>query len=276
MPWNWLKSRARDRKSGQGGDSSLRDSSLLRLLHIIAEEPGVHAFIARATGDQGVVTAARTLVQPLLRGEDVPEQCRTLCRSFGVSEGLLRSRLWAMASLFPGPPVRLAPYRILGLMPGARPKLVQGAFRKLCLKWHPDLNPGDPEAARRFLQIRAAYDMLAGAGEACGQSARAAGSGACAWDVVYGRPRRTGTRMRLLMPLILVVGVLVLAVAVTDLESPRVRSAFLSSVAAVGFGPVINASVCSGSVLKLEPSCLPRSTGRTASTPGGEANHPHR
>lgn len=270
MPWNWLKSGARCRMSGQGGDSSLR-----RLLHIIAEEPGVHAFIARATGDQGVVTEARTLAQVLLRGEDVPEQCRTLCRSFGVSEGLLRSRLAAMASLFSGPPVPLAPYRILGLMPGAGPKLVQGAFRKLCLKWHPDLNPGDPEAARRFLQIRAAYDMLAGAGESCGHSAGAAGSGACAWDdVAYGRPRRNRTRMRLLMPLILVVGVLVLAVAVTDLASPRVRSAFLSSVAAVGFGPVINASVCSGSI--LEPSCLPRSTGRTASTPGGETNHPHR
>jgi len=269
MPWNWLKSGARDRKSEQG-----RDSSLWRLLRIIAEEPGVHAFIARATRDQDVVTAARTLAQPLLRGEDVPEQCRTLCRSLGVSEGLLRSRLWAMASLFPGPPVLLAPHRILGLMPGAGPKLVQGAFRKLCLTWHPDLNPGDPEAARRFLQIKAAYDMLAGAGESYGQ---AAGSGACAWDdFAYGRPRRTRTRMRLLMPLILVVGVLVLAVAVTDLESPRVRSAILSSVAAVGFGPVINASVCSGSVLKLEQSCLLLSTGRTVSTPGGEANHPHR
>ena len=234
----------------------------------------MHAFIARATGDQGVVTAARALVQPLLRGEDVPEQCRTLCRSFGVSEGLLRSRLWAMASLFPGPPVLRAPYRILGLKPGAGPKRIQGAFRKLCLIWHPDLNPGDPEAVRRFLQIKAAYDMLAAAGESCGQTA---GSGASAWDdVAYGRPRRTRTRMRLLMPLILVVGVLVLTVAVTDLENPRVRSAFLSSVAAVGFGPVINASACSGSVLKLEPSSLPRGTGRTGPTPGGETNHPLR
>lgn len=271
MPWNWLKSGSLARKSGRG--LSLRqdgDSSLRRLLHMIAEEPGVHAFITRAAADQGVVAEARTLAQALRRGEDVPEQCRGLCRSMGVCEGLLRSRLWAMASLFPGPPVLLAPYRTLGLMPGSGPKLVQGAFRNLCRKWHPDFNPDDPEAVRRFLQIKAAYDMLAGAGESCGQMA---GPVDCAWDdVAHCRPRRVRTRMRLL-PLMLVVGVLVLVVGVTDVASPRLRSAFLSGVAALGFGPVVNASVCSGSaLLDLESPSLPRSDGRTASTPGGETN----
>lgn len=265
MPWNWLKSGARDRKSGQGGDSSL-----LRLFHIIAEEPGVHAFIARAAEDQGVVTEARTLAQVLLRGEDVPLKCRGFCRSFGVSEGLLRSRLWAMASLFPDPPVLIEPYRILGLMPGARPQLVQGAFRKQCLQWHPDFHPGNPEAVRRFLQIKAAYDMLAGAGELRGQTAGAA----CAWDdVAHGRPLRPRTRMRLLMPLIIVVGVLVLAVAVSDPASPRLRSAFLSGVAALGLGSGVNASVCSGAALELDPPRPPRSDGRPTSTPDREANH---
>ena len=267
MPWNWLKRGARDRKSGQGGDSSLR-----RLLRIIAEEPGVHAFLARATEDQDVAAEARILAQALLRGEDVPERCRGLCRNFGISEGLLRSRLWAMASLFPGPPVLLAPYRILGLMPGAGPKLVRSAFRTLCLKWHPDFNPGDFEAARRFLQIKAAYDMLAG--ESRGQTA---GAAACAWDdVAPGRPRRTRTRARRLIPLILVVGMLVLAVAAVDLASPRLRSALLSKVVALGLGPVGSAPVRSGAALDPARSCLSRGVERTASASGDETNRSRR
>ena len=271
MPWNWLKSGARARKSGQS--SSVRqfeDSSLRRLLLIIAEEPGVHAFIARAAGDLVAVKEARTLIQVLWRGEVMSEQCRGLCRSLGISESLLRSRLWAMAALFPGPPILIEPYRILGLPPGAGPTLVQGAFRKLCLKWHPDFNPGNPEATRRFFQIKAAYDMLAGGGELRGQTAGAA----CAWDdVAHGRPRRARTRMRLLVPLILVVGMLVLAVAVTDLATPRLRSAFLSGVAALA--PVVKASVRSGAALNTAPR-LPCSAGQNTSTSGGETKHSRR
>jgi curved DNA-binding protein CbpA len=39
-------------------------------------------------------------------------------------------------------------------------KAVKAAHRRLVKQTHPDANPGDAEAARRFKQIQAAYDVL--------------------------------------------------------------------------------------------------------------------
>ncbi len=38
---------------------------------------------------------------------------------------------------------------------------IKTAFRRLALKYHPDKNPGDEEAERKFKEIAAAYDILA-------------------------------------------------------------------------------------------------------------------
>ena len=37
---------------------------------------------------------------------------------------------------------------------------VKAAHRKLVKETHPDANPGDEEAAMRFKQVQAAYDVL--------------------------------------------------------------------------------------------------------------------
>ena len=39
-------------------------------------------------------------------------------------------------------------------------KTVKAAYRRLAKENHPDLRPGDEEAAKRFQQIQAAYDVL--------------------------------------------------------------------------------------------------------------------
>jgi curved DNA-binding protein CbpA len=39
-------------------------------------------------------------------------------------------------------------------------KAVKAAHRRLVKENHPDVNPGDAEAAKRFKQIQAAYDVL--------------------------------------------------------------------------------------------------------------------
>ena len=44
-------------------------------------------------------------------------------------------------------------------------KAVKAAYRKLAKENHPDLKPGDEEAAKRFQQIQAAYDVLRSAEE---------------------------------------------------------------------------------------------------------------
>ena len=52
------------------------------------------------------------------------------------------------------------PYKVLGLSPDASDEEVKKAYRRLAMKYHPDRNPGDEEAARKMQQINAAYDAI--------------------------------------------------------------------------------------------------------------------
>ncbi|MFA6128589.1 MAG: J domain-containing protein [Bacteroidales bacterium] len=51
-------------------------------------------------------------------------------------------------------------YKILGLDKTAQPKDIKSAYRKLARKLHPDLNPNDKEAVRKFQQINEANEVL--------------------------------------------------------------------------------------------------------------------
>lgn len=51
-------------------------------------------------------------------------------------------------------------YKILGLTQAATPAEVKKAYRRLAFKHHPDRNPGDPQAAARFIEIAEAYETL--------------------------------------------------------------------------------------------------------------------
>lgn len=52
------------------------------------------------------------------------------------------------------------PYEILGVQKTDSDAAIRAAYRKLAKKFHPDLNPGKPEAAERFKDINAANDIL--------------------------------------------------------------------------------------------------------------------
>ena len=52
------------------------------------------------------------------------------------------------------------PYQILGVQKSDSEAVIRSAYRKLAKKHHPDVNPGKPEAAERFKEISAAYDIL--------------------------------------------------------------------------------------------------------------------
>lgn len=52
------------------------------------------------------------------------------------------------------------PYEVLGIHPGASEEEIKNAYRRLAKRYHPDLNPGDAEAARRMNEVNAAYDQL--------------------------------------------------------------------------------------------------------------------
>lgn len=51
-------------------------------------------------------------------------------------------------------------YDVLGVKKDASEKDIKSAYRKLARKFHPDVNPNDPQAETRFKEIGEAYDVL--------------------------------------------------------------------------------------------------------------------
>src|SRR5260370_17221131 len=54
------------------------------------------------------------------------------------------------------------PYQVLGVKGEGSGGEMRKVYRKLAKEFHPDLNPGKPEAEARFKSISAAYDLLSG------------------------------------------------------------------------------------------------------------------
>ncbi len=52
------------------------------------------------------------------------------------------------------------PYDTLGVKPDASHDAIRKAYRKAAKETHPDLNPGKPEAEKRFKAISSAYDII--------------------------------------------------------------------------------------------------------------------
>jgi molecular chaperone DnaJ len=52
------------------------------------------------------------------------------------------------------------PYEVLGVPRDAGPDEVKSAYRRLARRYHPDVNPGDPDAEDRFKEVGAAYAIL--------------------------------------------------------------------------------------------------------------------
>jgi molecular chaperone DnaJ len=52
------------------------------------------------------------------------------------------------------------PYKILGVSPDASDEEIKRAYRRMAKKYHPDLNPGDEQAAKMMQKINAAYEAI--------------------------------------------------------------------------------------------------------------------
>lgn len=52
------------------------------------------------------------------------------------------------------------PYQVLGVSRDASDEEIKRAYRRLAKKYHPDLNPGDQEAARKMQAVNAAYEQI--------------------------------------------------------------------------------------------------------------------
>jgi molecular chaperone DnaJ len=51
-------------------------------------------------------------------------------------------------------------YTLLGIPRDADTDVIKKAYRKLAMKYHPDRNPGDEEAERKFKEVNEAYEVL--------------------------------------------------------------------------------------------------------------------
>ena len=52
------------------------------------------------------------------------------------------------------------PYQVLGVSRDASDDEIKRAYRRLAKKYHPDVNPGDPVAAKKMQQVNAAYEQI--------------------------------------------------------------------------------------------------------------------
>jgi len=56
-------------------------------------------------------------------------------------------------------------YEVLGVPRNASEREIKRAYRKLARKYHPDVNPGNPEAEQQFKEITEAHEVLTDAGK---------------------------------------------------------------------------------------------------------------
>src|SRR6187200_43189 len=52
------------------------------------------------------------------------------------------------------------PYEVLGVAKGANAAAIKSAYRKLAKKLHPDANKSDKNAATKFAELNAAYEIV--------------------------------------------------------------------------------------------------------------------
>ncbi len=92
------------------------------------------------------------------------------------------------------------PYETLGVRRGDSDETIRKAYHKLAKRYHPDLNPGKPEAAERFKAINAANDLLSDAdkrarfdkGEIDAEGHETAAARAGSWQQYAGEPPYAG------------------------------------------------------------------------------------
>jgi len=78
------------------------------------------------------------------------------------------------------------PYKVLGVGRDATDEEIKQAYRRLAKKYHPDLNPGDQEAARRMQEVNAAYEQIKNPEKAASSQTGQSGYGGYGYDPFGG------------------------------------------------------------------------------------------
>jgi len=83
------------------------------------------------------------------------------------------------------------PYKVLGVSPDASDEEIKKAYRRLAKQYHPDLNPGDPVAAKKMQQVNAAYEQIKNPEKAQPNPGSQGGYGGYGYDPFGGAWQRT-------------------------------------------------------------------------------------
>lgn len=83
------------------------------------------------------------------------------------------------------------PYKVLGVSPDASDEEIKKAYRRLAKQYHPDLNPGDPVAAKKMQQVNAAYEQIKNPEKAQPNPGSQSGYGGYGYDPFGGAWQRT-------------------------------------------------------------------------------------
>ena len=89
------------------------------------------------------------------------------------------------------------PYQVLGVDRDASDEEIKKAYRRLAKKYHPDINPGDPVAAKKMQQVNAAYEQIKNPEKAQHSAGSSGGYGGYgydpfkdAWEQAYRQQQR--------------------------------------------------------------------------------------
>lgn len=140
--------------------------SLASLVKLVAVEKNVDSLLAKVASDASLMEEARRLYKETsgpsgLEGGN--GKLFELCRHYQILPVYFENRLWLIIHILNLAPVDGQYYELLEVEPGADQKEIKQAFRRLCRRWHPDVNPDDPTSSDQFLKIRHAYEVLTGA-----------------------------------------------------------------------------------------------------------------